>query len=125
MAAPDELEIYRQRYETYRHLDRLRWLMLQIVVGAGSLILVFARGGSKPEWWVFAVVGLMLMMFGVVMLRIGHGIKMNGQVLSKAAALVGDADIPSVSEWWKSVSFWISLTLIGLGLLCILMAIFR
>ena len=46
MAAPDELEIYRQRYETYRHLDRLRWLMLQIVVGAGSLILVFARGGQ-------------------------------------------------------------------------------
>ncbi len=125
MAAPDELEIYKQRYETYRHLDRLRWQMVQTAVGAGSLILAFARGGSKPEWWVFAVVGLMLMMFGVVMLRIGHGIKMNGQVLRKAAAEVGDVDIPLVSTWWKSVSFWISLTLIGLGLLCILMAIFR
>ena len=60
MAAPDELEIYKQRYETYRHLDRLRWQMVQTAVGAGSLILAFARGGSKPEWWVFAVVGLML-----------------------------------------------------------------
>ena len=41
-------------------LDRLRWQMLQIAVGAGSLILAFAKGGSTPEWWVFSVVGLML-----------------------------------------------------------------
>ncbi len=122
MATTDELEVYKQRYETYRHLDRLRWQMLQIAVGAGSLILAFARGDSKPEWLVFAVVGLMLIMFGVVMLRIGHGIKMNGQVLSKAAALVGDADIPSVSKCWKSVAFWIASMLIVIGVVCIVLA---
>ena len=119
MATPDELEIYKQRYETYRHLDRLRWQMLQIAVGAGLLTLAFAKDGAKPNWWLFAVVGTMLIIFGLVMLRIGHGIKMNGQVLSKAAALVGDADIPPVSTWWKSVSFWIASTLIVVGVVFI------
>ena len=122
MATTDELEIYKQRYQTYRHLDRLRWQMLQIAVGAGSLILAFAKGASTPEWWVFSVVGLMLIIFGSAMFRIGHGIKMNGQVLSKAATLVGDTDIPSVSKWWKSVSFWIASILIVSGIVCIRLA---
>ena len=95
MATINQIEIYKQRYETYRHLDRLRWQMLQIAVGAGSLILAFAGGDSEPNWWIFAAVGLLLIIFGSVMLRIGHGINMNGKVLSKAASAVGDVDIPS------------------------------
>ena len=39
MATNEELEIYKQRYETFRYLDRLRWQMLQIAVIVGSLIL--------------------------------------------------------------------------------------
>ena len=120
MATLDEIEIYKQRYETYRHLDRLRWQMLQIAVGVGLLTLAFAKDGAKPNnWWVFAVVGTMLIIFGLVMLRIGHGIKMNSHALSKAAALVGDADIPLVSTWWKSVSFWIASMLIVVGVVFI------
>ena len=125
MATPDELEIYKQRYETYRHLDRLRWQMLQIAVGAGLLALAFAKDGAKPNWWVFAVVGAMFFFFGLVMLRIGHGIKMNGQVLSKAADLVGDVDIPPVSTVWKSVSFWIASTLIVVGVVCVGLAYYH
>lgn len=126
MATPDELEIYKQRYETYRHLDRLRWQMLQIAVGVGSLgILAFARSGREPDWWVFAAVGPMLAMFGVAMLRIGRGINMNNQVLRRAAALVGDAEIPQVSKWWKSVSFWISFTLVVVGVVCIGLACYH
>lgn len=119
MATSDEVEIYKQRYETYRHLDRLRWQMLQIAVGAGSLILAFARGGCKPDWWVFVVVGLLLIIFGSAMLKIGHGINMNGQVLSKAATVIGDVDIPPTSQWWKSISFWIACILIVLGIICV------
>ena len=119
MATTDEIEIYKQRYETYRHLDRLRWQMLQIAVGAGSLILAFARGGCEPDWWMFSVVGLLFIIFGSAMLRIGHGINMNSQVLSKAATVVGDVDIPSTSKWWKSVSFWIACILIILGIICV------
>lgn len=122
MPTINQIEVYKQRYETYRHLDRLRWQMLQIAVGAGSLILAFAGGDSEPAWWIFAAVGLLLIIFGSVMLRIGHGINMNGKVLSKAASAVGDVDIPSTSKRWKSVSFWVACVLIVLGSACVVSA---
>ena len=123
MATPAELEIYRQRYETYRHLDRLRWQMLPIAGGAGAAILAFARYRSEPEWWVFLGVGLLLTISGVAMLRIGQGINKNGEVLRKVAAVIGDKDIPSVGKWYKSVAFWISWTMVGFGVLCLLTSI--
>ncbi len=122
MATINQVEIYKQRYETYRHLDRLRWQMLQIAVGAGSLILAFAGGGSEPDWWVFAAVGTLLIILGSVMLRIGHGINMNSKVLSKAASAVGDIGIPPTSNRWKSVSFWVACILIALGSVCVVSA---
>ena len=122
MATDNQIEVYRQRYETYRHLDRLRWQMLQIAVGGSSLILAFARGDSKADRWELAVAGFLLLMFGLVMMRIGHGINRNGQVLSKAACVVGDAGIPSTSKWWKSISFWIACVLVASGIACILVA---
>ena len=124
MATPAEMEIYRQRYETYRHLDRLRWQMLPIAGGAGAAILAFARYRSEPEWWVFLGVGLLLTISGVAMLRIGQGINKNGEVLRKVAAVIGDDDIPSVGKWYKSVAFWISWTMVVLGAGCLLTAFF-
>lgn len=124
MATTNQIEVYKQRYETYRHLDRLRWQMLQIAVGAGSLILAFAGGGSEPVWWIFAAVGLLLIIFGSVMLRIGDGINMNGKVLSKAASAVGDVDIPPTSKCWKSISFWVACFLILLGSVCVVSALY-
>jgi hypothetical protein len=38
-----DLEIYKQRYETYRHLDKLRWQILQIVVAVGSAAVLTLR----------------------------------------------------------------------------------
>ncbi len=122
MATPEKLEIYKQRYDTYRHLDRLRWQIFQIAVGAGTLTLAFARGAGKPDWWVLTIVGLMLCIFGIVMLRIGHGIKKNGEVLSKFGSELGDDFIPQVNNWWKSVSQWIAVALIAIGVLCWILA---
>ena len=51
-SAPDYAEVYRQRYETFRHLDRLRWQMLQIAVGIGSVVLAFGGDAARS-----AVVG--------------------------------------------------------------------
>lgn len=122
MTTINQIEIYKQRYETYRHLDRLRWQMLQIAVGAGSLILAFAGSASEPDCWVFAAAGLMLIIFGSVMLRIGHGINMNSKVLSEAASAIGDVGIPPISKRWNSVSFWVACILIVLGGVCIVSA---
>ena len=118
MASAEKLEIYKQRYDTYRHLDRLRWQIFQIAVGAGTLTLAFARGAGEPDWWVLMIVGFMLCIFGLVMLRIGHGIKKNGEVLRKIGCDLGDDCIPQVKNWWKSVSQWIAVILIAAGVLC-------
>ena len=125
MPTKEELEIYKQRYETYRHFDKLRWQMLQIAVGAGSVVLAFGGGSSGPDWWVLAVVGLLLVIFGFVMERIRHGILMNGTVLKKVGELVGDVDIPPTTAWWKNSSFWIASAIVALGLLCIALAFLR
>ena len=69
-------------------------------------------------------VGLLLIISGVAMLRIGQGINRNGEVLRKIAATIGDKDIPPVGKRLKSVAFWISWTLIGLGVICLLTAIY-
>ena len=75
MATIEELEIYKQRYETFRYLDRLRWQMLQIAVIVGSLILAYGKDESEPARWVLAVVGALLTILGSTMLKIRHGIK--------------------------------------------------
>ncbi len=43
------LEIYRQRYETYRHLDRLRWYIFQIPVVTGSLAVALAESVAEKS----------------------------------------------------------------------------
>ena len=118
MATPEEIEIYKQRYETYRHLDKLRWQILQMAVGAGTLTLAFAREGPKPAWWVLIAVGTMLCLFAVTILRIRFGVDRNNEVLKSVASVVGDDDIPPVSKWRNSISFWIPVFLIACGLTC-------
>ena len=114
------LEVYRQRYETYRHLDRLRWHIFQIAIASSSLALVFARArdGDMPAAltpWLLLVVGVLLGTSGGVMLRIGRGIEKNAVALRQAAAIVGDNGIPATSNKWKSISFQIALALIIVG----------
>lgn len=119
-------QIYQQRYETYRHLDRLRWQMFQIAVATGSVVLAFGKGsGSTPDWWVIAAVGVLFASFGIVMERIRCGISKNGDILRAAAEVIGDTGIPVASSGMKNVSFLIAITLIALGVLCLVISIVR
>ena len=116
MDNPNEVEVYRQRYETYRHLDRLRWQMLQIAIAVGALVVTFGvRGTSGPEWWVLSGAGLLIVMLGVVMLRINHGVAQNGLVLATTAAAIGDHAVPVPGRWWKRSASWVALTVLFLG----------
>ena len=117
-SAPDYAEVYRQRYETFRHLDRVRWQMLQIAVGIGSVVLAFGGDARGPQWWVVGAVGALLLTCGVVMERIRGGIDKNGAVLRKVGARIGDHQIPDTSGRWFASSFWIALALIGAGVGC-------
>jgi len=112
-----QLEIYRQRYETFRHLDKLRWQMLQIAIATGSVVLAFGKGiSTKPEWWAWAVVGVILLILGVSMVRIGNGVRKNGEILRNVGNEIGDVNIPKQLSNWSSVSFWIAITMIIVGL---------
>ncbi len=124
MDSTDRLEVYRQRYETYRHLDRIRWQMLQIAIAVGALVVTFGgRGADGPEWWVIGGAGWLLCTLAVVMLRINGGITKNQQELAKAAVKTGDAGIPPIADWWKRSSFWVAASVFALGAVCLVLAI--
>ena len=109
------LEIYRQRYETYRHFDKLRWQMLQILVAIASATALLLRYTTGTlEWWFFCLLGMSLLIIGLVMIRISDGIRANNKVLKKAAEAIGDNGVP-VSNPWKSVAHWISVLVMVLG----------
>ena len=120
----NDLEIYRQRYATFRHLDRVRWQLLQIAVGAGSLALVLtARDGGEPAWWVLVGLGLMFIIFGTAMEKIRLGINKNNNVLREHALRIGDQGIPKTTKLWRSVAWWIAWILIIIGIACIILGI--
>ena len=112
----ENIEIYRQRYETFRHFDKLRWQMLQILVAVASATALLLRSTSGPiDWWFFCLLGSALAIIGFVILRIGNGIQANAKILKSAAEAIGDEGIPDVSNRWKSVAHWIAVLVVALG----------
>ncbi len=116
--------IYNQRYETFRHLDKLRWQMFQIliVIASGTSLILRSTTGDI-EWWFYLLLGVALVLISFAMLRIGDGIRMNAKALTKAADAIGDDGMPDVSSEWKSVAHWIAVMVMGLGALFIVVAI--
>ncbi len=116
----DKIEIYRQRYETFRHLDKLRWQMLQILVAIFSATALLLRYTPDPiEWWFYGSLGVILIVVGFVMLRIGAGIQANNVVLKKTAEIIGDDGIPDLSNRWESVAHGIAVLVVMLGAILI------
>jgi len=123
MSEETPLEVYRQRYETFRHLDKLRWQMLQILVAIGTATaLVLRATPGAPEWWFSTLIGGSLILIGWVIEKINQGVRMNQTALKKAAELIGDTDIPDISNKWKASSTYISIAALTLGAIMILQA---
>ncbi|WP_217354183.1 hypothetical protein [Ruegeria arenilitoris] len=110
------VDIYNQRYETFRHLDKLRWQMLQLLIAiASATALVLRSTTGEIEWWFYFLLGASLMTLSFVMLRIGSGIRKNAVELKTAADAIGDHGMPDVSNEWKSIAHWIAVLVMGLG----------
>jgi len=110
------MEIYRQRYETFRHLDKLRWQMLQILVAIGTATTLILRSTSgTPEWWFFMFLGLGLLVLAFAMHKINRGLQENGKVLRETGRAVGDNAIPDVSSQWRSAAHWLMFGTASLG----------
>ncbi|WP_299955412.1 hypothetical protein [uncultured Roseobacter sp.] len=116
-----QIEIYRQRYETFRHLDRLRWQMAQVLVAvlsAAALIFRTSPDGVGGAFWLF--LGLAFLTIALVMNRISQGIEKNGEVLKAFGAAVGDDRIPSASSGWQSVTHWLTIVIAIGGAGCLI-----
>ena len=114
----ENIEIYRQRYETFWHLDKLRWQMFQILAAiASSTALVLRLAPGAIEWWFYLLLSIALLIVGCVMDKIGSGIRANALELDKAAQALGDCGIPDVSNRWNSLAQWIAILVILLGVI--------
>lgn len=69
------LEIYRQKYGMFRHLDTLRWQIPTFTLGTGSLLLAFASEPNQPPAkWSFFVFSLLALFSSFAVFRIRKGI---------------------------------------------------
>ncbi len=111
----DYKTIYEQRYETYRHLDRLRWFVFQIAISVIVGIIVLKTPGQESA---LLATGILLFSSGILMAKINYGIDKNNIILQNIGIKIGDNSIPTPKKY-KSVSWLIaySLTLIGAGML--------
>lgn len=119
-----DIEVYKQRYETFRHLDRVRWQMLQISVAVGTISSAVISGTTGVyKNLIILITGVMLVVLGLVMLRIQHAIRLNGRVLMEVGNKIGDAHIPMPAKFWMSRSNWVAAFIIISGLTCIIFTI--
>lgn len=126
MPEESDIEVYRQRYETFRHLDRMRFQLLQILVAFGAAAAIFFRFQPAPaEWWFFMLVGVMLSLIGSAMSKVSRGLWANNDALRKVGRKVGDIDIPAPTNKYRSVSYWISVIVQSLGVLFALIGVVR
>lgn len=114
----DSALIYKERYETYRHLDKLRWYIFQI--GITVVVSILALG--KIEDKSIIGIGIILISTGVVMCRVNQGVDKNNLALAVVANTVGDNNIPDPSEkhQYQSVSWIMAYMLVLSGLIVLI-----
>lgn len=114
------IEIYKQKYENFRHFDRLRWQAPGIAFAIAAGVVAFsAREGTSP--WVrsvlLIVLGILICLCAFTMRRIGVQLEVNTQVLDAAAKLIGDETIPKPQRHGATWFFQLFLSIVGSGCL--------
>lgn len=113
----NNLEVYRQRYETFRHLDGLRWQILQSAVASVGIVLALGKGAFETgSAWIWLAVGIIFLALGSAMFRVNGGVAANSVVLREVGLKVGDEGIPIKVKWWHGIAVWISMIMIALGI---------
>jgi len=114
-------EIYRQRFETFRHLNQLRGQMLRIAVGVGSLALALGSSAkAAPAGWVIQIGGIVLIVLAAIIEQINESMRANHKVLNLVGKVVGDTTIPATFRRSTSVAFWVVVLLGLLGFGCLI-----
>jgi hypothetical protein len=126
LATEEERIIYQQRYETFRHLDKLRWQSPAIALAGGSALLGLSKpqGASLPPWWAILVFGVLCALSSLLIIRVRSGIRANRKVLARVAEQLGDDLIPATTPW-GGASWWFLIFLAGLAVASIVLACFQ
>lgn len=92
----------------------MRWLMVQFLIAIGSAVAIVIRvtQGAIEDWF-WILVGSAILAISIVMARISAGIRGNAVALRKAGQIIGDVDLPDVSNRWKSATHYMTI-LVGL-----------
>jgi hypothetical protein len=101
------LERYRQRYETWRHLDRVRYQIIQFAIAALAAFALFVQG-TNGSIHPLALISLSLIFFFLskVLSKVNDGIAVNGSALRDYGLEVGDERIPVVSDRKSSIFYY-------------------
>lgn len=117
MSRSADLEIYVQRYETFRHLDKMRYQTQNVAVLIGTLYAGYLSGiGGEFVPAFGAVVGALLMATAFTMRQISKGIVANSKVLAEFGRRVSDENLPIASTGWRTATFWTTLLTLVVGL---------
>jgi hypothetical protein len=124
METKRKTEAYSERYATWRHLDSIRYQIIQLAIafiGAVTLIADF-ENGLLPAW-VSLLVGVVYFALWGILAKINSAIRENGEALREFGKTVGDDRLPDVSKKDRSVFHYIEIGFCVLGLTFILAAL--
>jgi hypothetical protein len=95
----NDLEIYNQRYETFRHLDALRWQWVNTIIALLGLLAAlpnFEKLAASTTTYFLVAMAFFLLAF--TMYRTDYGYRKNGMVLYEISKMIGDASVPDVNK---------------------------
>lgn len=119
------LEIYRQKYEVFRHFDRLRWQLPTIALPAGGAVLGLATDDlGWPDWWALILFGFMSSLVGFAIFRIRKGIHKNHDCILEIASQIGDYSVLKLKKRFGA-TWWFALFMLILGVTSFALGIYR
>ena len=123
MATKEELEVYRQRCESYRFHYKLEWQFLQVGVAIGLVTLGLGEQAFNPQWWQFIIGGGVFLGFSYAMQRVARAITDSRPSFVCYARLVGDDRVQEIGSWQKSAAVWGRIILHSTGVILIVCGI--
>lgn len=116
MGKEEQLEIYRQRYEVFRHLDTLRWQLFQTAIATAGIVMALGKDSiAAGSTWFWGAIALIFISIGGGKLRINYGANSNNRMLKEVAEKIGDNKIPVRENWYNGVSNYTAITMVLVG----------
>lgn len=117
-------EAYSERYATWRHLDRIRYQIIQLAIAfIGAIALIADVDNNRLPIWICLLVGIVYMALWGILAKVNSAIRGNGDALREFGKTVGDDRLPDVSKKDRSVFYYIEIGFFVLGLTFILTAL--